>query len=91
MWIFHTTNTYTVCLYNSYQILVKFVHVTTLHLGVPFMGRQQREGPLTFHMALAYFVISAALYVITLAAGELVVRYLLHTSSCGISLHNNIV
>ena len=29
--------------------------VTTLHLGVPFMGRQQREAPLTFHMALAYF------------------------------------
>ena len=36
-------------------ILVKFVHVTTLHLGVPLMGRQQIEAPWTFHMALAYF------------------------------------
>ena len=36
-------------------ILVKFVHVTTMHLGVPFMGRQQIEAPWTFHMALAYF------------------------------------
>ena len=30
-------------------------YVTTLHLGVTFMGRQQREAPLTFRMALAYF------------------------------------
>ena len=36
-------------------ILVKFLHVTTLHLGVPLMGRQQIEAPWTFHMALAYF------------------------------------
>ena len=36
-------------------ILVTFVHVTTLHLGVPLMGRQQIEAPWTFHMALAYF------------------------------------
>ena len=34
-----------------YPILVKFVHVTTLHLGVTFMGRHQREAPLTFHMS----------------------------------------
>ena len=36
-------------------ILVKCLHVTTLHLGVPLMGRQQIEAPWTFHMALAYF------------------------------------
>ena len=36
-------------------ILVKCVHVTTLHLGVPFMGRHLIEAPWTFHMALAYF------------------------------------
>ena len=36
-------------------ILVKFLHVTTPHLGVPLMGRQQIEAPWTFHMALAYF------------------------------------
>ena len=36
-------------------ILVTFVHVTTLHLGVPLMGRQQIEAPWTFHMAFAYF------------------------------------
>ena len=36
-------------------IVVKFLHVTTLHLGVPLMGRQQIEAPWTFHMALAYF------------------------------------
>ena len=36
-------------------ILVKFLHVTTLHLGVPLMGRQQIEAPWIFHMALAYF------------------------------------
>ena len=35
-------------------ILVKCVHVTTLHIGVPFMGRQQIEAPWTFNMALAY-------------------------------------
>ena len=35
-------------------ILVKFVHVITLHLGGPLMGRQQIEAPWTFHMALAY-------------------------------------
>ena len=34
---------------------MKFVHVTTLHLGVPLMGRQQIEAPWPFHMALAYF------------------------------------
>ena len=36
-------------------ILVKFVHVTTLHLGVPLMGRHRIEARWTFHMALAYF------------------------------------
>ena len=36
-------------------ILVKCLHVTTLHIGVPLMGRQQIEAPWTFHMALAYF------------------------------------
>ena len=35
-------------------ILVKCVRVTTLHLGVPLMGRQQIEAPWTFHMAFAY-------------------------------------
>ena len=35
-------------------VLVKFVHVTPLHLGVPLMGRQQIEAPWTFHMAFAY-------------------------------------
>ena len=34
---------------------MKFLHVTTLHLGVPLMGRQQIEAPWTFHMVLAYF------------------------------------
>ena len=34
---------------------MKFLHVTTLHIGVPLMGRQQIEAPWTFHMALAYF------------------------------------
>ena len=38
--------------------LSEFVRVTTLHLGV---GRQQREAPLTFHMALAYFRDSSSL------------------------------
>ena len=37
------------------------------------------------------FVISAARYVIPFVAGGLVVRYLLHTSSYRISLHNKIV
>ena len=55
MCIFHTTNIYTACLYHLYHILVKCVHVTTLHQGVPFMGRLQIEPPLTFQMALAYF------------------------------------
>ena len=36
-------------------ICVNFVHVTTLHLDVPLMGRQQIEAPWTFDMALAYF------------------------------------
>ena len=42
-------------MYHLYPILVKFVHITTLHLGVPFMGLQQIETPWTFHIALAYF------------------------------------
>ena len=36
-------------------IFVNFAHVTTLHLDVPLMGRQQIEAPWTFYMALAYF------------------------------------
>ena len=47
-------------MYHLYPILVKFVPVTTLHLGVPFMERQPIEAPWTFHMALSIFVISAA-------------------------------
>ena len=56
MWKFHTTNIYmyTACGYNFSPMLVNFVQVTTLHLGVPFMGRQQIKAPWTFHMTLAY-------------------------------------
>ena len=56
MWIFHTTSIYILHVRTIYNpILVKFLHVTTLHLGVPLMWRQQIEAPWTFHMALAYF------------------------------------
>ena len=34
-------------------ILVKCLHVTTLHLGVPLMGRQQIEAPWTFHIGIS--------------------------------------
>ncbi len=37
-------------------MLVNFVHITALHIGVQFLGRLQREAPVTLHMALSYFV-----------------------------------
>ena len=58
----------------------------------PIYGTPAARGPIDIsHGISVLFMISAARYVITFVAGELVVRYLLHTYSNGISLHNTIV
>ena len=41
-------------LHDLCPMLVEFVHITTLHRCGPFMGLQQQEAPLTFHIAFTY-------------------------------------